>query len=243
MERIGVTARNSLPVRFERTAPDPGLYSRLRRRIGATPAPGVATSSRVIAALLLLPALTAIAVTAASQIVYGRPLLAGLTFEIHSAGAVLLALLSFAALTIGTTFVTIRRGDGWGAGPQQLLTTAALATPAYALLALLGRVHSTDLIGPSGVMLSAWAYRCLILASFVGVLVLTILAMALRRAVTAGVRLRGAAVGATAGLWSGLAVFIFCPSGNGTHLLIGHVLPVLGFTLLGAAIVPRVLRP
>jgi hypothetical protein len=243
MERTGVTTRNSLPARFERTAPNPGLYSRLRGQISATAAPGIATSTRVVAALILLPMLSAIAVIAAAQIVYGQPLLAGLTFEIHSTGDVLRALLLFAALTIAATFVTIRRSDGWGAGPQQLLTTAVLATPAYASFAFLGRVHSTDLIGPSGVMLSAWGYRCLILASIVGALALAIFAMALRRAVAASVRLRGAALGATAGLWSGLAVFIFCPSGNDSHLLIGHVFPVLGCTLLGAAVTPRALRP
>jgi hypothetical protein len=146
-------------------------------------------------------------------------------------------------LTIAATFVATRRGqDGWGAGPAQLFMTAALATPAYAALTFVDPLHSTDLIGPSGVALSAWGDRCLILASILGVLVLATFAMALRRAVVTGVRLRASALGAAAGLWSGVAVFIFCPSGNATHLLIGHVLPVLGFTLLGAVAIPRLLR-
>jgi hypothetical protein len=48
---------------------------------------------------------------------------------------------------------------------------------------------------------------------------------------------------AAAGLWAGVGVFIFCPSGNEQHLLVGHVLPILAFTLLGAIATPHALRP
>ena len=60
---------------------------------------------------------------------------------------------------------------------------------------------------------------------------LAIFAVALRRAVAVASGLRGAALGAAAGAWGGLAVFAFCPSGETQHLLVGHVLPVALFTV------------
>jgi hypothetical protein len=67
--------------------------------------------------------------------------------------------------------------------------------------------------------------------------------VALRRAVAVAIRPRGAALGAAAGAWGGLAVFVFCPSGEPQHLLIGHVLPIALFTLLGGVALTKVLRP
>lgn len=49
-------------------------------------------------------------------------------------------------------------------------------------------------------------------------------------------------VGTAAGAWAGLSVFIFCPSGDLLHILIGHILPIVGFTLLGVVSIPRILR-
>ena len=73
--------------------------------------------------------------------------------------------------------------------------------------------------------------------------VLAIFAVTLRRAVAVASGLRGAALGAAAGAWGGLAVFAFCPSGELQHLLVGHVLPVALFTLLGGIGLARALRP
>jgi Protein of unknown function (DUF1109). len=73
--------------------------------------------------------------------------------------------------------------------------------------------------------------------------VLAIFAVALRRAVAVASGLRGGALGAAAGAWGGLAVFAFCPSGETQHLLVGHVLPIALFTLLGGVVLSRALRP
>jgi hypothetical protein len=54
--------------------------------------------------------------------------------------------------------------------------------------------------------------------------------------------LRGGTLGAAAGAWAGLGIFIFCPSGDPWHLLVGHVLPIVAVTLLGFIVIPRVLR-
>ena len=69
-----------------------------------------------------------------------------------------------------------------------------------------------------------------------GASVLAIFAVTLRRAVAVAVGLRGAALGAAAGAWAGLAVFAFCPSGELQHLLIGHVLPIVLLTMCGVRI-------
>jgi hypothetical protein len=103
-------------------------------------------------------------------------------------------------------------------------------------------VHAHD-PGVLPVEISPWGLRCLVIATIVGMLVLASFGAALRRAVPVASRLRGAALGAAAGAWTGLAVFIFCPSDDFQHILVGHVLPIVAFTLLGAVASPRVLRP
>jgi Negative regulator of sigma F len=97
--------------------------------------------------------------------------------------------------------------------------------------------------GASLAELSPWGLRCLAIAVTVGLLVLVSLTAALRRSGPVASRLRGAALGAAAGAWAGLGVFLFCPATDHRHLLVGHVLPIAILTLLGLAAVPRALRP
>jgi len=91
--------------------------------------------------------------------------------------------------------------------------------------------------------LSPWALRWLAIAVTVGLLVFVSFTAALRRSAPVASRLRGAALGAAEGAWAGLGVFLFCPTTDHRHLLVGHVLPIAIFTLLGLAAVPRALRP
>src|SRR5262249_57934019 len=90
---------------------------------------------------------------------------------------------------------------------------------------------------------SPWGLRCLSIATAVGLLVLVTFTAALRRSVPVASRLRGAALGAAAGAWAGLSVFIFCPAIELRHLLVGHLLPIAALTLVGLAAIPRALRP
>ena len=87
-----------------------------------------------------------------------------------------------------------------------------------------------------------WHGRDLRIESFcvhLCLLVLVSFTAALRRSAPVASRLRGAALGAAAGAWAGLGVFLFCPATDHRHLLVGHVLPIAIFTLLGLAAVPR----
>jgi hypothetical protein len=51
----------------------------------------------------------------------------------------------------------------------------------------------------------------------------------------------GAALGATAGTWAGVGTILLCSHHTAEHVLVGHVLPVLVFTALGALLGSRVL--
>jgi hypothetical protein len=110
------------------------------------------------------------------------------------------------------------------------------------VLVLQSPAHAPDPFVAS-VYISPWGSRCLVISAIVGVGVLAILVAALRRAVPVASRLRGAALGAAAGAWAGVALFVFCPSDALQHILIGHVLPIAALTLLGAAVGPRWLAP
>jgi ABC-type uncharacterized transport system permease subunit len=146
-------------------------------------------------------------------------------------------------LTLVSTAAALWRGrSGLGASTAILLATALTTAPLYAVLSLSFPVHEIATTVGS-VSISPWGIRCFVIAALVGVIVLGCLAFAMRAAAPVGTRIRSMVLGSAAGTWAGLAVFVFCPSGDPLHLLIGHVLPVAAFTLLGAVALPTILRP
>ena len=238
-----MTDQRAMPVRFDSSAVPAEMYLRIRASVGTAPAPKIRTRGRIAAALLAVPCLTAAIVMLVSDSVYGQQAV-GLDFGIRSTPHLLFVLVGLVGLTLATTLVAIRRGwHGLGSGSLLLAMTAGLATPLYALLTLADPVHGNGLAAPAGVIVSVAGYRCLALAATVGLLALASFTIALRRSVPVASGLRGAVLGAAAGVWAGLGVFVFCPSGDHHHLLTGHVLPILALTLLAAMAIPRVLRP
>ena len=224
------------------TTPPEQLYARIHAAVSSTPAGTTRTRSRIVAALVIVPALTALLVLIASEIVYGQPA-AGLDIDVASTAEALTMLALLAGLAFASMFFALRQGPaGLGIGSTWLVSIAALVVPVYAALTVLRPLHSgaADDVAMTGVAISPWGLRCLLIATVVGVSVLTILAGALRRAVAVASGLRGAALGAAAGAWAGLAVFAFCPSGELQHLLVGHVLPIALFTLLGVVVSMRI---
>ena len=75
------------------------LYPRVRRAVESTPAATTRTRMRILAALAIVPALTALVVVIASEAVYGRPA-AGLGIDVASAAAVLMTLALLAGLAL-----------------------------------------------------------------------------------------------------------------------------------------------
>ena len=228
----------------ERT-PSERLYLRVRSAVESTPAATTRTRTRILVALAIVPVLTTVAVLIASEAVYDQPA-AGLYIDIASSAGVLTILVLLVGLALASTLFALWQGrGGLGISSMWLVSIAALVVPVNAALTVLQPLHSgaADDIALTGVAISPWGWRCIVIATIVSGSVLAIFAVALRRAVAAASGLRGVALGAAAGAWGGLAVFAFCPSGELQHLLVGHVLPIALFTLLGGIALTRALRP
>jgi len=219
-----------------------GLRAKVRASIAATPAPKVRTRTRIGLALAAIPVLSMSVELCASRLVFDRR---AVRFDLVWPGTprLLLALAAMAALAVWATLVVVRRGrPGLGAGALTLVAVSTLVAPLDAGLTLWAPVHS-EATTSRALGLSPWGLPCLFVATVVGALVLAALTAALRRAAPAASRLRGAAVGACAGAWAALSVFVFCPAADLAHLLVGHVLPLAAFSAVGWIVVPPALRP
>jgi hypothetical protein len=217
------------------------LSARIRTAIASTPASTIGTRTRVLAALAAASVWCAAVVVFASRVVYHR-YAPGLVVSAAAAPYKVVVVLLLVTLTAVATLVAISRGRrGLGSGAMWLVLTSALVAPIYAALVIAGPAHAHDQASIA-VTVYPWAPRCVALSAAAGLLVLGAFTLALRHSVPAGARLRGAAVGAAAGAWAGLGVFVFCPSDDLQHLLVGHVLPIVALTILGMTVVPRALR-
>jgi hypothetical protein len=184
-------------------------------------------------------ATTLFIVAIASQLVYGE-WASGVTIAIASRPTLLAVTALVLALAGVATLCAAWRGRGGLGPPLALLATgAALVTPLYAGVTMLLAPH----VPTNDVVVSPWGVRCMAIAALVGVSVLGAFGWALHRAAPAATAGRGAMLGACAGAWAGLAVFLFCPSAEQQHLLLGHVLPVAALALVGTLLLPRALRP
>jgi hypothetical protein len=222
--------------------PSEALRACIRARIAETPAPTTRTSKRVITALIAVGALTVLVTSVAAEVVYGR-LAPGLAVASTEELRLMWMSVVLGALTLGATLAALWRGRrGFGAGARTLALTALIVPIAYSALTLIRPLHLRD-THPANLTISPWGARCILIASIVGVGVMACFAAALRRAAPVATGLRGTAIGVAAGMWAGVAVFAFCPSGDSEHLLIGHVAPLLALLGIGAVLTPRWLRP
>src|SRR6187431_3074774 len=173
--------------------PSERLYPQVRSAVENTPAATTRTRTRILATLAIVPVLTTLVGLIASEWVYGQPA-AGLGIDVASPSAALTTLALLAGLALASTW---------------LVSIAALVVPVYAVLTVLQPLHSgaADDVAFTGVAISPWGWRCIFIATVVSVSTMAIFAVALRRAVAAASGLRGAALGAAAGAWGGLAVF------------------------------------
>ena len=228
-------------VRFASANPPDAVFARIQAAVATTPASTFGTRSRILAALAVASSPSAAVILIASHSVYHR-YAPGLEVQAASSSHLILILLLLIAQASVVTVIATRRGQrGFGSGVLLLYLVSGLVAPIYAALVMTSPVHAAD-FPPPGVVISPLATRCVILSAIIGVVVLASFTVALRRSVPAASMPRGAAIGAAAGAWAGLSVFIFCPSGDLQHLFIGHVLPIVALTLLGISIVPRALR-
>jgi hypothetical protein len=236
-----VTGSGARPISFAPESPENARFARIQAAIAHTPSSSVGTRARITTALCCALGLTVVAVLTASQLVYHR-YAAGLEFQAASQSSMVTDLILLSALTVVVTVAaTSRRHTGFGFPAGALLLTSVMVAPLYAILVAAGPAH-TLAADAVDVAISTWGLRCLSLSAVTGLTVFASLALALRGSIAAGSAWRGAAIGATAGAWAGFAVFLFCPSDDLRHLLIAHVLPIVGFTVLGGTTITRLLR-
>lgn len=139
-------------------------------------------------------------------------------------------------LAVSTLIVALAPGTrGLGASVTLLVALAALTAPAYAVVTMIAALGASPEILP--------AKNCFSMSMGFAAVALTGLTWALRRSVPAAPIARGALLGACAGAWAGLVIHLHCPCGDRLHILVGHVVPVAIFSILGALISPRFLRP
>ncbi|HET7538731.1 MAG TPA: NrsF family protein [Polyangiaceae bacterium] len=223
-------------------APPAELASRVRAAVVQSPAPRSTVRKRVTFALVAIPA-AILAGLLGSQVAFpGRSLLR-IDFSALPEGAFaerFLVLLLLAGVATGIALFPGRRGLGSKVG--LLAIAAVLATPLYTLATNVAPL-GTALGDATARVLHPLGLPCALVAFAVGVILLAAFGLALRRAVPAATVNRAAALGAAAGAWAGVALFLQCPAKTTLHLLVGHSLPVATFAVLGAVVLPRLLRP
>jgi hypothetical protein len=221
--------------------PPSGMHERILAAIDSPSTVSSRTSKRVAFVLIGVPLFSAVVVAIASYLAYGQPA-AGLELDVRSMERWWSAFGLFGALTLAVTYLALAQGrNGFGATAAVLITIACLIAPLYTILTVPAPLHASGTV-LEATQITPWGMRCLIVASIVITAALTGFLFALRRAVPVAVRRRGGALGAAAGAWAGLALLLFCPAAERLHLLVGHSLPVLAATLLGAWLAPAALR-
>ena len=223
-------------------APKPELAARIRARVAETPAPRSSFQRRLALALVAVPVAIVIGLLGSCIAFPGRHPLRVDIWEIPRAefSERLLVLVMLAGLTTGIALLPGRRSLG---SKVVLLAIAAVAVaPLYTLVTHLSPV-GTPVGDAAARTLNPFGLPCASVAFAVGVVLLVAFGLALRRAVPAAPVNRAAALGAAAGGWAGVALFLQCPAKDELHLLVGHSLPVAAFAVLGAIALPRMLRP
>jgi hypothetical protein len=236
--------QREIPPRFASPpAPPDALYANIRAAIENTPASTVPVRARLIGAVAAIPVVMTAALVGTDHFIDQRPLRADL--EAESPARLVVVLSSLLVFTLLTTLVALRRGrHGLGSGARPLVVAAGLVVPVYAFFTLAIPLRSDDpAVLASAASLHPWGLRCFVVATLVGLFVLVAFARALRWSVPVASGPRGAALGASAGAWAGLSVFLHCPAFEPAHLIIGHLVPIVAFAALGALAVPHALRP
>jgi hypothetical protein len=161
------------------------------------------------------------------------------TFEFATTRASALTLLIAFGLSLVAAIVTaaVLNGSNSPLGRSHLTLAAFIATVPIAVLGWLSlwQPHELHESIPVG-------WRCHTLSLVIGAAPLIALAIAKRHSEPQYPRWLGAAFGVIAGAWAAVLVAAWCPLFDFPHALLGHVLPILVLTALGALFVSGRLR-
>lgn len=223
-------------------APSADLAQRVRAAVAQTPAPRTPLRLRLALALLALPLAVTAGLVGSRLVFANRP---ALRLDLDELPLVPLAerLGFFLLVATAATVLALAPGRrGLGAKVTQLSAASVLVAPVYTLVSMVGALRTTA--GDAAARgLHPLGLPCAAVAGAVGALALAAFGIALRRAVPVATVARSAALGAAAGAWAGVALFLQCPANDPVHLVLGHAVPIAAFAFVGALALPRVLRP
>lgn len=222
--------------------PPPEVAARLRARVVATPALRATIRWRLAVACIGVPVAILCGLLGSCVAFPGRHPFRVDIWAIPGADFAerLSLLVLLASLSTGIALLPGRRSLG---SKVALLAIVAVAVaPLYTLVTHVAPV-GTPLGDAAARSLHPLGLPCASVAFAVGAIALSAFGLALRRSVPAAPVNRAAALGAAAGGWAGVALFLQCPAKDELHLLVGHSLPVAAFAILGAIALPRLLRP
>lgn len=138
-------------------------------------------------------------------------------------------------VVLGATWAGVARGRSMLGRPTSVRVTVAALTPAMLLVATLvvGLLWPATLAEPSTMHDHA---VCIELGSLMAIGPLVAFALVRRGSDPVAPRLTGAVLGAAAGAWGGLFIELRCGHASVEHVVLGHVVPVVVMTLVGALI-------
>lgn len=213
------------------TAPLPSaeLRARILAKTREAPSPTRAEVSKKRIPLVLGALVPAIVVVA----------LLGLGPKGRPVELALLVSFGWAAVAMATTSLALGSRSPLGPSRPVLGLLAASAPILQLSISALGMALFPDTW--SGVLGPKNHATCMMLSAFMGAAPLGAMLFHLRGLDPVSPHVRGAALGATAGAWAGTGAMLVCPHHGAIHVLVGHVLPVVLFTLAGLVVGGRVL--
>ena len=208
------------------TPPPAELRARILAAAAAEPATPLAEGARRRTLALLL----GFALPVALSVCLGGP---------HSGARpwsyVVLLALAWLAVGIAATWGGVARGQSMLGRPAAMRLAVATLTPA----ALLATSMVAALAWPQTMADDATMTThvvCVVFTVLCALGPLAAFAFVRRRSDPVAPRLTGAAIGAASGAWAALAIELHCSHASPSHIVLGHVLPVVMLTLLGVLV-------
>lgn len=218
-----------------------GLRDRILRQVEAEPAPTrAATQWRAALYVFLAFALSLTVFFWMGGVRMGRA--GGADPEVADRSVALVAATAggTALLALGVIWVAFARGRSALGRPRVLLAALAVASP---LILLFWKLVVSAQVDD---MTIEWAtrpgFRCLKLTLATGLFPLLAFVMARKGSDPVHPYTLGASLGAAAGTFAALLTDLWCPVAYLPHLLLGHVLPLVSLTAVGAGL-GLLLRP
>jgi hypothetical protein len=133
----------------------------------------------------------------------------------------------------------LRRGKAMLGSPRPYLIAVVCATPIllFAFMLVVNVIYPESLTAFPGRL----GLKCLFLTLAMALWPLVAIVIARRASDPVHPVATGAALGAASGAWAGVLTDLWCPAAYPSHIALGHVLPILILSIVGAFLGKRVL--